>query len=160
MKNWSLKKKIGVVLLVALIVIQFFPAKKNMGERYGANDYTKSLTVSPEIRLLVENACFDCHSNATKPIWYQNIQPIGWWMNNHVEEGKRELNFSVFNTYKDKRKSHKLEEIAEQVAKGEMAPCYYVMMHKEAKLSDAQKTKIINWANAEASKFKEGETEE
>src|SRR5688500_5158531 len=120
MKKWSWKKKIFVSLLLIFVLIQFIRPAKNEGKPYGANDYTHSLSVSPEIKNILETSCFDCHSNKTNHRWYENVQPFGWWMNNHISEGKEELNFSEFNTYSDKKKAHKLEETAEMVEEGEM----------------------------------------
>ncbi|MFN6038112.1 MAG: heme-binding domain-containing protein [Bacteroidota bacterium] len=150
-------KPILIILLIGLFIIQFFPTEKNTGVRYGANDYTNAIEVPADVKNLIENACMDCHSNHTNNVWYQNIQPIGWWMNNHVNEGKEELNFSEFNTYKIKRKAHKLEEIAEQIEKGEMPPGYYTIMHSSAKLNENQMKTLINWAENEMKKLKASE---
>lgn len=79
-------------------------------------------------------------------MWYENIQPIGWWIANHINEGKRELNFSELNSYKDKRKSHEFEEIGEMVGEGEMPMESYTWIHGNAKLNDEQARLLINWA--------------
>jgi hypothetical protein len=153
MKNWSWKKKTGVVLLVLLLVIQFIRPAKNERAAYGENDYTHSLAVTPEIKSIVEKACLDCHSNHTNHQWYENIQPIGWWMNNHISEGKDELNFSEFSSYRAKKKAHKLEETAEMVEEGEMPLSSYTWMHKEAKLSAEEKKMLAVWALSEMKKI-------
>jgi hypothetical protein len=67
-------------------------------------------------------------------------------MAHHVDEGVHELNFSQFNTYKLRRKLHKLEEIAEQVKEGEMPMNSYTWTHSDAKLTDAEKEILVNWA--------------
>lgn len=146
-----MKKKIlwGVVIL--MVVIQFFRPGRNEGEAYGANDITKVVSTPAEVKSILEKACNDCHSDHTDYPWYTNIQPVGWWMANHVNDGKRHLNFSQFNTYKLTRKIHKLEETAEQVKEGEMPMSSYTWMYAAAKLSDAEKETLINWAlNAKA----------
>jgi len=141
-------KKVLVVLLVILVAIQFIRPDKNIGNSYGANDITQAIATSNEVKTILDKACMDCHSNNTAYPWYNNIQPIAFWLNNHVEEGKEELNFSEFKTYKLKRQDHKLEEIVEMIDENEMPLSSYTIIHKEAKLTDSEKQLIIDWANA------------
>ncbi|MGZ3862771.1 MAG: heme-binding domain-containing protein [Bacteroidia bacterium] len=141
-----MKKKIFIAIAVILVIIQFIRPEKNAGEVYGENDIAHTLDVPADVTGILEKACNDCHSNKTNYPWYTNIQPFGWWINHHVEEGNHEINFSEFNTYKLKRKLHKLEEIAEQVKEGEMPMNSYTWMHSEAKLTDAEKQTLITWA--------------
>lgn len=141
-------KKILTGLAVALVIIQFIRPGRNNGNAYSSNDITHAIDVPDEVRIVLDKACNDCHSDYTNydGLWYMNIQPIGWWINHHIEEGKHHLNFSVFNTYSLKRKAHKLEEVAEQVEYGEMPMGSYSRIHKEAKLTDAEKKLLVDWA--------------
>jgi hypothetical protein len=68
------------------------------------------------------------------------------WINNHVNDGKRALNFSEFAGYRIAKQYHKLHEIIEQVEEDEMPLSSYTLIHKKAKLSDSQKKSIINWS--------------
>lgn len=142
-----MKKKIGIGLLAVLVIIQFIRPTRNSGEVYGANHISKTVAVPDDVKGILEKACNDCHSNNTDYPWYTNIQPVGWWLNHHVEEGVHELNFSEFGTYKLRRKVHKLEEMAEQVKEGEMPMDSYTWMHSSAKLTDAEKQLLVEWAN-------------
>ncbi|HWY38718.1 MAG TPA: heme-binding domain-containing protein [Bacteroidia bacterium] len=139
-------KKLLYILVVLLLGIQLIRPEKNEGEVYGKDDISHAVNVPAEVKNILERSCNDCHSDRTNYPWYINIQPVGWWLNHHVEEGKNELNFSTFNTYKLRRKLHKLEDIAEQVKEGEMPMGSYTRMHKNAELNDAEKQVIINWA--------------
>lgn len=65
-----------------------------------------------------------------------------------MNEGKSELNFSEFLTYKPKKANHKLEEFIEMIEEGEMPLKSYTLIHGNANLSEAQKTEIINWAKS------------
>ncbi len=140
-------KKIMIVLLVALVAIQFFRPTKNEGNALSKNDIAHTVIVSPEVQKILEVSCNDCHSNNTVYPWYTAVQPIGWWLNNHVDEGKDEINFSEFNTYSMKRKLHKFKEIKEQVEEGEMPMSSYTMVHGEAKFSEEQKQLILKWVD-------------
>jgi hypothetical protein len=157
MKKYFTKKIILGSLLVILITIQFIRPAKNQGEASGPEDITNSVNVPADVKNILVTSCYDCHSNYTNHMWYENIQPIGWWIANHINEGKRELNFSVFNTYKDKRKAHKFEEIGEMVSEDEMPMSSYTWIHRKAKLNDEQKRLLINWATMGYEQFKQQE---
>lgn len=142
----SKKKKFFYAIIVVLLGLQMVRPEKNLGEVYGNDDIAHSVSVPADVRNILEKACNDCHSNNTVYPWYNNIQPVGWWLAHHVNEGKEELNFSIFNTYKLRRKLHKLEEIAEQVKKGEMPMDSYTWTHSNAKLNDAEKQILVSWS--------------
>lgn len=160
MKKYLTRKIILRTLLIILVLIQFIRPSKNSGEAFGANDITKSVNVPDEVRNVLVTSCFDCHSDHTNHMWYENIQPIGWWIGNHISEGKKHLNFSIFNTYSDKRKAHKLEEIGETVASGEMPMDSYTSVHGKAKLTDEQKRALIDWASSAQKQFEKSELAE
>lgn len=142
----SKKKKLGLALLLIILVMQFFRPIRNTGEVYGANDITKTVEVPADVKVILEKACMDCHSDHTNYPWYTNLQPVGWWLANHVKEGNGELNFSQFNTYKLKRKLHKFEEIAEQVKEGEMPLNAYTWLHGAARLNVEEQEALVKWA--------------
>ena len=139
-------KKIGIGLVVVLIIIQFIHPAKNQAEVLGDNDITKVVPVPDEVMTLLKTSCFDCHSNHTNYPWYSNIQPVGFWLDDHVNEGKRKLNFSEYKTFKLKRQLHKLEEVAEQLEKKEMPLSSYLIIHHEAELSESQAKLLSDWA--------------
>jgi hypothetical protein len=88
----------------------------------------------------------DCHSNNTIYPWYSHIQPAAWWMNNHVKDGKKDLNFDEFLTYTKKKQFKKMEETIELVKEGEMPLKSYTWIHNDAKLTEAEKTALTDWA--------------
>jgi hypothetical protein len=139
----SKKRKIVYVLVVVFVLIQFIRPARNLGQRETEN----TIFVLKEVGVILQNSCFDCHSNGTNYPWYTSVQPIGWWMNRHVNEGKQELNFSEFESYSLKRKLHKLKEIKEEVEGGEMPLSSYTLIHRDAKLSDEQKAVLLKWVN-------------
>jgi hypothetical protein len=104
---------------------------------------------SPDVRALAVRACFDCHSNETKWPWYSNVAPVSWLVSHHVDEGRDELNFSEW----DKPQRH-AKDAAEELREGEMPMPPYVLLHAEAKLTDAEKKQL---ADAFVAMFGEGE---
>jgi Haem-binding domain len=143
-------KKTLLVLLLAFVVIQFFRPAKNTasGPEAFAKDIATAHTIPADVQLIFQKACYDCHSNNTDYPWYSYIQPVAWWLADHVKEGKKELNFSEFAGYSIRRKYKKFEEINKEVKEGEMPLESYTFIHTNAKLSDAERLAIANWATS------------
>lgn len=146
-------KKTLIILAVILIIIQFIRPSQNKSTTSQTNDIGVVMNVPDDVSIVLRKACYDCHSNNTNYPWYANIQPVAWWLNNHIEEGKDELNFSEFGNYKLKRKLKKFNEIAGEVTDGEMPLNSYTWIHKEAILTKEEANSLINWANLMAAKL-------
>ncbi len=143
-------KKISIAVLILLIAIQFIPYEKNTSNDM-TFDISKSSEVPDNIQTIFKNACNDCHTNSTVYPWYSNIEPVGYWLNNHVVDGKRKLNFSEFTKRPLAVQNHKLEEVIEMVEEGEMPLEDYTNfgLHPEANLSQTQRQEIIDWAKSQ-----------
>jgi len=149
-------KKILIGLLILLIAIQFFRPDKNISDDR-TYDITTSYKVPTEVQQILDVACTDCHSNKTEYPWYSKVQPVAWWLNSHITEGKRHLNFSEFTKLPLAFQNHKLDEVAEVLEKGEMPlPSYtYFGLHSGADLSEEQKELIMDWAHSQMAYLKE-----
>ena len=141
-------KKILLALLGLLVIIQIIRPSKNIAAGKSDSDITHTYTVPVDIQQMFEAKCYDCHSNNTQYPWYFNIQPVGWWMNWHIKEGKSELNFSEFKNYDEKRANHKLEEIVEMVNDGLMPLDSYLWIHKQAKVTPQEAAAVSEWAKS------------
>src|SRR5688572_25570485 len=142
-----MRKKIFIFLLVILVVIQFIHPAKNKGSEVQKNFLGTVFPVPVNIKTILGKACNDCHSNNTDYPWYSNIQPVHWWMNNHIQEGKSHLNFDEYSHKSLRFQYHKMEEIAEMVKEGEMPLESYTWIHEDAKLTEAEKKELIDWAD-------------
>lgn len=151
-------KKILIVLLVVLVVIQFIRPEKNRATAVSENDITAYYTVPENVQSILKKACYDCHSNNTEYPWYANIQPIGWWLQDHINEGKEELNFSEFGTYSAKKAAHKMEEVGEMVEEGEMPLESYTLIHKDAVLTHEEAETLIKWSKQIEASIKNGKS--
>ena len=138
-------KKIFYVLLVAFPLIQVFQIDKTLKPVDKGMDFLIIKNTPEPIASTIKNACYDCHSNETKYPWYSYVQPFGWFLNSHIEEGRRKLNFSTFSTYDLKRQAHKMEESVEMVEKGYMPLDSYTMIHGDAKLSPQQRKDLAEY---------------
>lgn len=150
-----MKKRILIILVVLFVIIQFFRPEKNSSgmETYAVNTrYAMPDTVA----VLLDNACSNCHSNKTDYPWYASIQPVGWWLGNHINEGKQHLNLSEFARGRVAFQNHHFDEIIEQVKEKEMPlPSYtWLGLHSEARLSDDQRVLLVTWAQAQMDTLK------
>jgi len=139
-------KKVLLVLLMAFLVGQFFGPEKNAGDLASIDAFLAETNPPEDVRLILKETCYDCHSDVTRYPWYSTITPVNFWLAHHVNEGKEELNFSNWVGNSVKRKDHKFEEIIEMVEDKEMPLESYTITHKEAKLSDAQIEAVVGWA--------------
>ncbi len=141
-------KRILIALLIIFIAIQFIRPAKNRSEGISANDISTKYPVPDSVQAILKVACYDCHSNNTRYPWYAEIQPVAWWLNNHIKDGKRGLNFSEFTSYRIKKQFHRLDDINKQVKKNEMPLSSYTLIHTDAKLTEGQKLAIAAWATS------------
>lgn len=138
----------GVGLFLVLVGIQFFHPTRNLGTTGGPNDVTVRYAVPDDVRQLLAEACCDCHSDRTRYPWYASVQPVAWWLDHHVREAKRGLNFSEFGAYPARRAARKLDGIGNEVDQGDMPLHSYTWMHPAARLTPDQRKKIVDWAEA------------
>lgn len=141
-------KKIFLFLLVALVIIQFIRPGKNKAEGPQPNYIGHVFNVPPDVKMILEKACNDCHSNNTKYPWYAQVQPVLWWLNDHIKDGKKHVNYDEYTSRSLRYQYHKMEETVEMIRDGKMPLDSYTWVHKDAKLSKDEKTKITNWANS------------
>ena len=140
-------KKIAWAIAIGLIAIQFIQPAHNISGQVLETDISKAVSVPDSVQMILKRACYNCHSNNTIYPFYAYIQPIGWLLNSHIEEGKSQLNFSDFGSLSKRRQASKLKSIANQIKDGAMPLPAYAMLHKNAVLGKTDKDLIINWAN-------------
>jgi hypothetical protein len=148
------KTKIGAaVLIVILVLIQFFRPARNLSGN-NQNAIGNKYPIPDSVALILKTACYDCHSNYTVCPWYFNVQPVGWWLTHHVNEGKQHLNFSEFLSYPVGRQYHKIQEVKKELQKNAMPLNSYKWIHTDARLSPEQKEILIKWSEGIAAIIK------
>jgi hypothetical protein len=140
-----MKKKIIIGLLAILVLIQFIRVDKTNPPVDVQQDFITQTKPPVEIVSLLKTACYDCHSNETQYPWYFNVAPISWWAKDHVNDGRKHLNYSIWSTYKKERQVHKLDEMYGEVEEGGMPLSSYTFMHAGAKLTAEQKVALVDW---------------
>lgn len=135
----------AIIVLVAFVGIQFIPTTRNQSDTVPSTDFMLVNNVPEPIQNKLQVSCYDCHSNNTQYPWYNKIQPAAWFLEDHIKEGKAELNFSEWDSLSSRRKSSKLRSIIKQIESGEMPLDSYTLIHKDAAFSKAEAEEMINW---------------
>ena len=145
------QKKIKVVIVLAVflfISIQFIVPEKNISNIPSGKNFADGFKVDVNVYGLLSVSCFDCHSNNTRYPWYANIQPIGWFMADHINDGKRKLNFDSLTTYGKRKIASKFTQIVKEIKKGDMPLNSYVIIRQNANLNESDKQVLIDFFNS------------
>ncbi len=137
-------KNLLFLLVLVLVISQFLRPDKNESSYLSITNFEESVGVTGEVKTILENNCYDCHSTFTRYPWYMQVSPISHWMAYQIEEGKEHFNISDWESYTIKQKDHKLEEFIEELEKKEMPLKPYTWVHGELSSSDSEV--LINWA--------------
>ena len=130
-----------------------FVAAQIVAEQFAPVELTNppvrsDLAAPPEIKSILRRACYDCHSNETRWPWYSGVAPASWLIRDHVLEGRRRLNFSIWGdyAYDSGTEAQKLSEIAKFATNGKMPPWYYWATHPGARLTRTEREAVARWA--------------
>ena len=138
-------KIIALVFLVVLVGIQFVPTNRNQSKVVSKSDFMLVNNVPQGVQDKLKLSCYDCHSNNTEYPWYNKIQPVAWLLEDHIREGKSELNFNEWGELSERRKNSKLRSIISQIEDDEMPLDSYTFIHWDAKFSELEKKEIIKY---------------
>jgi hypothetical protein len=138
------RSRLALIAGGLLVAIQLVPLPRTNPPVEGA------LPAPPEVQAILDRACMDCHSHATKWPWYAYVAPVSWLVVYDTHEAREHLNLSRWNRYDPDEQREKVEEMWEEVEEGEMPMTPYVWAHPEAKLSDADKATLRAWSLASA----------
>jgi len=137
-----LKKRLWLIILVAVIGIQFVPVERSNPP------VTDEITPPQDVAAILERSCYDCHSNQTAWPCYSKVAPISWLISNHVNEGREHLNFSTWNQYSRKDQLKLLKELVEETGKGEMPLWSYTLLHSRAELNELEVQILKDWVES------------
>jgi hypothetical protein len=138
-------KKLLLSIAIVGVLAQFVGPKKNDGNIATVDAFVKETNPPEDVKKILETTCFDCHSEKTSYPWYNSITPINYWLEEHIKDGKKHLNFSKWNEYSLKKKAHKMDELHEEVKAREMPLTSYTWTHAEAQLTPAQILAVVDW---------------
>jgi hypothetical protein len=101
----------------------------------------------PEIRTLLVESCYACHSDHRTDPWYARLAPSSW-----SSRGRDKLDFSTWQSLAPDRQKAELAAIAAVVRSGYMPLKDYAFLNPAAKLDDAQRERLAHWAETEAAR--------
>jgi len=128
------------IILAVFIGLQFIPSTIQNPQ----TDPALELNTKPEVMAIFKRSCYDCHSNNANIPWYQSVAPASFFVKNHVDLGRKWLNFSTWENYTQEEKDKKLTGIFRTVYAA-MPLSSYILLHKEAKLSKEEIQTIREW---------------
>jgi hypothetical protein len=146
-------KIIVIVLATVFVIAQFIRPARTVPPENPAETLEASTQVPADVEAILVRSCVDCHSNRTTYPWYSNISPVSWFLADHINEGRRELNISTWNTTDAKRKFRKLDKICQEVQDGEMPLPSYLWIHWDAELSQNDVNTLCAWTDAEKARL-------
>ena len=138
-------KTILWIVLAVLLLSQLIPVDRSVPEVAASQDFLTMVDAPPAMATLIKDACYDCHSYQTEYPWYAKVSPLSFWIQGHIKNGRKKLNFSTWATYEAGKAAHKLEESYEEVQERHMPLKSYTWLHPEAKMSDEQVTAMAQW---------------
>jgi hypothetical protein len=144
MKLW---KKIVLVLAVVFVILQFIRPEKNVGDS-STHNIVQNFAVPAGVQTILQRSCYNCHSNNTVYPWYEEVQPVGWFLAKHIRDGKRGLNFDEYTTYRLMKQYRRFQDIIDKIEGDEMPLPSYLLIHTDAKLSKSQKDELVQWCTA------------
>lgn len=141
---------IGVIVVFSSALHPFGPVKNSEREESMVRD----LTMPPEVKAVIQRSCADCHSNGTSWPWYSYVAPTSWLVERDVRHGRDEVNFSHWSEYGVTEQEKLLAKIATVVKNHEMPLPQYTLIHRAAKLSEADTDILYQWARRERRKVR------
>jgi cytochrome c len=107
------------------------------------------------VRPLLERACANCHSEQTKWPLYSQLPLLSWAIEKDVAEAREHMNLSHWEQFSAEQKRDLLARIGTELRSRQMPLPRYLVLHPEARLSDAEIQAIYEWTKSERRKFRE-----
>jgi hypothetical protein len=135
--------------VAVLILIQFVGPARTNPPSDPEKAMAKHVAVPADVQSILDRSCQNCHSNKT--VWpsYSHVAPVSWNVIWHVNDGRDSMNMSDWPSGPEEA-ADLLDGICKEVKKGKMPMPQYTWMHGEAKLTDADRTRLCQWADKAA----------
>jgi Haem-binding domain/Cytochrome P460 len=131
--------RVGGAAILGLAAIQFIRPTISHPE------VTADLEAPLEVKQILRNSCYDCHSNETRLLWFDKIVPVYWLVASDVDRGRSRLNFSEIGKLPVAQQKAALYEAVNQVLLGGMPLASYTRIHRAALVTPAQMSVLKNY---------------
>ncbi|MGE9311108.1 heme-binding domain-containing protein [Niabella sp. CJ426] len=143
-------KPVALALLFLFVAIQFYqPARNSNKEQDETMDIAQSNNIPADVKRILHISCYDCHSSNTNYVWYNYIQPARMIVESHIKRARKDLNFSEWGTYSNRKKERLLTSIKKQIETKEMPLPSYTLMHENARLNEVRAKILIDWIQSQ-----------
>src|SRR6266700_1968042 len=127
---------IAVIFVVVFVCLQFIrPELTNP-------PVTAELQAPPEVKQVLKNSCYNCHSNETKLPWFDKVVPAYWVVTSDVTEARKHLNFSEIGKLPAAQQKATLFEAVNMIQLGAMPLPAYLHVHPGAKITAERTAKM------------------
>jgi hypothetical protein len=147
-------KLAALAVAILFVSLQFVRPNKTNPPVNQAQAIEAHVRIAPEVAGIFERACKDCHSNQTEWPWYAQVAPVSWYVTDHVNHGRKHLNFSVWSTYDREQADWLLGAMCMTARRGRMPLSSYTRLHHSAKLSPLDVQTLCAWSQAEQQRIK------
>lgn len=155
-RGWDLQR-IGTFGL-SLIALFFLLALVHPFGNAKAADPRKQVMASaqlgPPVLAVIERSCQNCHSERTVWPTYSQLAPISWLVEKDVQQARQRWNMSKWEQYSLEDREHILSQIGPMVRNRKMPLPRYLLLHPEARLSDADAELLYQWSRQERKRLK------
>jgi Haem-binding domain len=150
---WKIIKWLLIALVCLFILIQLKrPARTNPAVD-DAQTILARTQMPPQVWAILGRSCRDCHTNQTEWPWYTNVAPLSWWITDHVNTARKNMNLSEWGKLDSGRQDRKLRQICDEVSDGAMPLSSYTPLHPGSKLSSADVKTLCDWTAAERARL-------
>lgn len=146
-----MKKFIKIAFIVTFLIfvaLQFYRIDQTNPPIIAAESIESVVQISPDVSQILSRSCNDCHSHKTNYPWYANVSPFSIFLEDHIIDGRSQMNLSKFATYDASKQMRLLEETCDEVTGRHMPLPSYLWIHREASLSDSQIAALCDWSRA------------
>jgi hypothetical protein len=142
-------KRVRLVVVALILVAQLVPVDRRNPLAELSNTIYATQNIPPSVMAVLERSCKNCHSNQTNWPWYSYVAPVSWIVAHDVHQARKAMNFSEWKGYSAKRREDKLEEICDQVTNGDMPDGIYLLLHRDALVTQQERQEICQWTEDE-----------
>jgi len=141
----SLHAKAAGIAGAVFIALQAIPVDRSNPPVDSARTIFASEAMPAKVEMVLRRSCQDCHSDLTRWPWYSYVAPVSWIVAHDVHAARRQMNFSEWAGYSEKKREERLNGICEQVVNGDMPEGKYALIHRRARVTEDERAAICQW---------------
>jgi len=143
--SMSRAKKVAMAAAAMFLGLQAIPVDRSNPPVNSSRTIFASEALPAKVEMVLRRSCQDCHSNQTRWPWYSYVAPMSWIVAHDVHAARRQMNFSEWAGYSDKKLEERLDGICEQVVNGDMPEGKYALVRRRARVTEDERAAICQW---------------